>query len=172
MAYRVAVLPLTLISGALAEVFYQKASAAFWACLKMDFTNQLRFNIVLTVSLSLFIVVPIAFLAPPIFSFAFGPQWERAGYMVIFLLPLLAVRLVTDFVQIAPWVIGRAGWRLLTQIALLAVIGLSYLRAKLLHMPIEAFPFTTSLLTATVYGSMSFSWRAMLVLKFSREMPV
>lgn len=151
LAYRVAVVPLTLISGALAEVFYQKASASYRAT--GGFWRELRFNLVLTVSISLLIVVPLAFLAPPVFSFAFGHQWERAGYMVIWLLPLLAVRLVTDSVQIAPLVIGRASWRLATQLALVAAIGFSYLRAKLIQPPIEDFLLVTSLLTAAVYAS-------------------
>ena len=151
MAYRVAALPLTLISGALAEVFYQKASASFRAT--RGFWRELKFNLLLTLSISLFIIVPIGILAPPIFSIAFGPQWERAGYLVICLLPLLAVRLVTDSVQIAPLIIGRASWRLATQLALLGVIGLSYAAAKVLRLPIDEFLTSTSLMMAAVYAS-------------------
>jgi len=151
MAYRVAALPLTLISGALAEVFYQKASASFRAT--QGFWRELKFNLVLTMSISLFIIVPLGLLAPLIFSIALGPQWERAGYLVICLLPLLAVRLVTDSVQIAPLIIGRAGWRLATQLALLGVIGLSYAAAKVLQLPIEEFLTSTCLLMAAVYIS-------------------
>ena len=151
MAYRVAALPLTLISGALAEVFYQKASASYRAT--RGFWRELRFNLLLTLSISLFVVVPLGILAPPIFVIAFGPQWERAGYLVITLLPLLAVRLVTDSVQIAPLIIGRAGWRLTTQAALLAVIGLNYARAKVAQLPIEEFLFSTSLSMAAVYAA-------------------
>jgi len=151
MAYRVAALPLTLISGALAEVFYQKASASFRAT--QGFWRELKFNLLLTMSISLFIIVPIGVLAPPIFSIAFGQQWERAGYLVICLLPLLAVRLVTDSVQIAPLIMGRASWRLATQLALLGVIGLSYAWAKLFRLPIEEFVTSASLLMAAVYAS-------------------
>jgi len=97
--------------------------------------------------------VPLGLLAPLIFSIALGPQWERAGYLVICLLPLLAVRLVTDSVQIAPLIIGRAGWRLATQLALLGVIGLSYAAAKVLQLPIEEFLTSTCLLMAAVYIS-------------------
>ena len=151
MAYRVAAIPLTLISGALSEVFYQKASASFRAT--QGFWRELKFNLLLTFSISLFLIVPIGFFAPPIFSIAFGPQWERAGYLVICLLPLLAVRLVNDSVQIAPLIIGRAGWRLTTQLALLGVIGLSYPAAKILQLPIEEFLTSTSWAMAAVYSS-------------------
>jgi len=151
MAYRVAALPLTLISGALAEVFYQKASASFRAT--QGFWRELKFNLLLTLALSLFIIVPVGVLAPAIFSIAFGPQWARAGYLVICLLPLLGVRLVTDSVQIAPLIIGRAGWRLATQLALLGVIGLSYAVAKVFELPIEEFLTSTSLAMAAVYAS-------------------
>ncbi len=151
MAYRVAALPLTLISGALAEVFYQKASASYRKT--RGFWRELRLNLLLTLSISMFVVVPLGILAPPIFAVAFGPQWERAGYLVICLLPLLAVRLVTDSVQIAPLIIGRAGWRLTTQVALLAVIGLNYARAKVTHLPIEEFLLSTSLSMAAVYAT-------------------
>ena len=151
MAYRVAALPLTLISGALAEVFYQKASASYRKT--RGFWRELRLNLLLTLSISLFVVVPLGIFAPTIFAVAFGPQWERAGYLVITLLPLLAVRLVTDSVQIAPLIIGRAGWRLTTQVALLAVIGLNYARAKVSHLPIEEFLLSTSLSMAAVYAT-------------------
>jgi lipopolysaccharide exporter len=151
MAYRVTALPLTLISGALAEVFYQKASASFRA--SQGFWRELKFNLLLTLAMSLFIIVPIGVLAPPIFSIAFGPQWERAGYLVICLLPLLGVRLVTDSVQIAPLIIGRADWRLATQLALLGAIGLSYAVAKVFQLPIQEFLTWTSLAMAAVYAS-------------------
>jgi O-antigen/teichoic acid export membrane protein len=151
MAFRVAALPLTLISGALAEVFYQKASASYRAT--QGFWRELRFNLLLTLSISMFIIVPVGILAPPIFSIAFGPQWERAGYLLVCLLPLLAVRLVTDSVQIAPLIIGRPGWRLATQVGLLAVMGLSYLMAKAFNLPIETFLTSTSLLMAAIYAS-------------------
>ena len=151
MAFRVAALPLTLISGALAEVFYQKASASYRAT--QGFWRELRFNLLLTLSISMFIIVPVGILAPPIFSIAFGSQWERAGYLLVCLLPLLAVRLVTDSVQIAPLIIGRPGWRLATQVGLLAVMGLSYLMAKAFNLPIETFLTSTSLLMAAIYAS-------------------
>lgn len=151
MAYRVAVLPLTLISGALAEVFYQKASASYRAA--QGFWRELRFNLLLTLFLSLLLVVPAGLLAPEIFSVGFGPRWEQAGYLVICLLPLLAVRLVTDSVQIAALVIGRVGWRLATYVALLFVIVLSFAWAKLSGPPIENFILVTSLLMAAVYAS-------------------
>ncbi len=63
------------------------------------------------------------------------------------------MRLVTDSVQIAPLIIGRAGWRLTTQVALLAVIGLNYARAKVTNLPIEEFLLSTSLLMAAVYAT-------------------
>jgi O-antigen/teichoic acid export membrane protein len=151
MAFRVAALPLTLVSGALSEVFYQKASASFRAT--QGFWRELKFNLLLTLSISIFIIIPIGILAPPIFAIAFGPQWERAGHLVICLLPLLAVRLVTDSVQIAPLIIGHANWRLATQLALLGVIGLTYAAAKVLRLPIEEFLTSTSLLMAAVYAS-------------------
>jgi len=150
MAYRVAALPLTLISGALSEVFYQKASASFRAT--QGFWRELKFNLLLTLSISLFIIIPVGVLAPPIFSLAFGPQWERAGYLVVCLLPLLAVRLVTDSVQVAPLIIGRASWRLATQLSLLGIIGLTYAWAKVFRLPIEEFLTSTSLLMAGIYA--------------------
>ena len=63
------------------------------------------------------------------------------------------MRLVTDSVQIAPLIIGRASWRLATQLALLGVIGLSYAAAKVLLLPIDEFLTSTSLMMAAVYAS-------------------
>ena len=70
LAFRVAVLPLSLISGSLSEVFFQKASASYRKT--GGFWNELVFNIVVSAALSVFIFVPLALLARPLFAIAFG----------------------------------------------------------------------------------------------------
>ena len=77
LAFRVAVLPLSLISGSLSEVFFQKASASYRKT--GGFWNELRFNILVSAALSLLIFVPLALLARPTGQDAAGTPFPQAA---------------------------------------------------------------------------------------------
>ena len=150
LAFRIAVLPLTLISGSLSDVFFQKASAAYRAT--GTFWNELRFNVVISGALSVFIFAPLGLLAKPIFAFALGSRWIPAADMLVLLLPMLMVRFVSATIQTAPLVIGRARFLLLQHLGLLAAILATYAAARTFSWPIDAYVLLTSVLMATVYA--------------------
>ena len=151
LAFRVAVLPLALISGSLSEVFFQKASASYRRT--GGFWKEVRLNILSTAALSLVIFVPMALLARPVFGFAFGEQWLPAADLLVLLAPMLAVRFVSASIQTAPLVIGRASWLLAQNFGLIAAIALAFGLAKREGLAIESYVLLTSLLMAAVYGA-------------------
>lgn len=151
LAFRIAVLPLTLMSGSLSEVFFQKASAAYRKT--GSFWNELRFNVLVSAGLSIFVFGPLALLARPIFAFALGERWVPAADMLVLLLPMLVVRFVSSTIQTAPLVIGRANILLLQHLGLLASILVAYAAAKTLAWPIDRYVLVTSALMALVYTS-------------------
>jgi O-antigen/teichoic acid export membrane protein len=151
LAFRVAVLPLSLISGSLSEVFFQKASASYRA--SGTFWNELRFNVLVSAGLSLLIFGPLGILARPLFAFAFGRGWLPAADLLILLLPMLAVRFVSLTIQTAPLVVGRANWLLAQNLGLLAAILTAYAAAKTFSLPIDRYVLLTSVLMAAVYAS-------------------
>ena len=154
LAFRIAVLPLTLISGSLSDVFFQKASAAYRNTGR--FWNEVRFNVLVSAGLSLFIFGALGLLARPIFDFALGHRWVPAADMLILLLPMLMVRFVSSTVQTAPLVIGRVNILLMQHLGLLAAILISYAAARMGGWPIDRYVLLTSTLMALVYASYLF----------------
>lgn len=150
LAFRIAVLPLTLISGSLSDVFFQKASAAYRATGK--FWKELRFNVIVSGAISIFIFAPLGLLARPIFAFALGDRWVPAADMLVLLLPMLMVRFVSATVQTAPLVIGRARILLFQHLGLLAAILAAYGAARLFGLPIDTYVLLSSVLMAFVYA--------------------
>ena len=149
LAFRVAVLPLSLISGSLSEVFFQKASASYRKT--GGFWNELRFNILVSAALSLLIFVPLALLARPLFAIVFGSTWLPAAELLLLLLPMLAVRFVSSTVQTAPLVIGRANWLLAQHLGLMSAILVAFFLARAGHWPIDRYVLTTAILMTGVY---------------------
>lgn len=150
LAFRVAVLPLALISGSLSEVFFQKAAASYRRT--GGFWNEVRLNILSTTAVSLLIFIPMALLARPLFGFAFGEPWVPAADLLVLLAPMLAIRFVSSSIQTAPLVVGRASWLLAQNIGLLAAIGAAFLLAKSESLAIDSYVLLTSLLMAAAYG--------------------
>jgi O-antigen/teichoic acid export membrane protein len=149
LAFRVAVLPLSLISGSLSEVFFQKASASYRA--SGAFWNELRFNVLASAALSLFIFGPLAILARTVFGFAFGRGWLPAADLLILLLPMLVVRFVSLTIQTAPLVVGRANWLLAQNLGLVTAIVAAFLLARDGHWPIDRYVLLTSVSMSAVY---------------------
>jgi O-antigen/teichoic acid export membrane protein len=150
LAFRVAVLPLSLISASLSDVFFQKASASYRRT--GGFWSELRFNITTAAFLSLLIFVPMALLARPVFTFVFGQRWLSAADMLVLLVPMLAVRFVSATIQTAPLVVGKANWLLAQNVALVTAMLIVYGTAKGLDLPIHPYLLLTSLLMALVYA--------------------
>lgn len=169
LAFRVAVLPLSLISGSLSDVFFQKASASYRRC--GAFWSELRFNITTASFLSLVIFVPMALLAPPLFRIVFGQRWLTAADMLVLLVPMLAVRFVSATIQTAPLVVGKANWLLAQNIGLVTVMLIVYGAAKVVQLPIHSYLLMTSLLMALVYGC-NVAFIAWTVNRSYRQRPV
>jgi O-antigen/teichoic acid export membrane protein len=149
LAFRVAVLPLSLISGSLSEVFFQKASASYRAT--GTFWKELRFNILVSTGLSVLIFGSLGLVARPVFAFAFGTGWLQSADLLILLLPMLMVRFVSATIQTAPLVVGRAKILLFQHLGLLIVMLGAYIAARTFALAINTYVLLTSVLMAFVY---------------------
>lgn len=164
LAFRVAMLPLSLISGSLSEVFFQKASAAFRST--GVFWQQLRFNILSSIALAFLVFVPLALAARRLFAVAFGSEWLPAADMLIVLTPMLVARFVSATVQTAPLVIGRVRLLLFQHLGLLAAILGAYATAKLLDLEVRDYLLLTSVSMAFVYTGYLVSISAIVWVRF------
>ena len=92
MAWRMVEMPAVLVSGALAQVFFQKLSVVgrgeLFAAAKASVLRSAAFGIVPFLAIYL--------LAPWIFPFVFGAQWAESGYYARSLVPWLLMNLITS----------------------------------------------------------------------------
>lgn len=91
LAFRSMLLPVALISGAVAQVYYKKA-------IDTVHENQSLRKLVLKVFFGLMIIglfffLPIAFLAPQIIPWFFGSKWGEAGFIMV----ALSVSMIIKF---------------------------------------------------------------------------
>ena len=97
--------PITILTFALFQVFYQKFSEINnkGENLVPLLVNILKKNIL--ISFSLFIV--FFFFAEPLFAFVFGEEWRQAGYFVKILSPFLAINFLTGPISFIPFVLKK-----------------------------------------------------------------
>lgn len=93
LATRMLGTPVTLIGGAVSQVYLANAPGALR-------TGELaRFSSRAVISLARIGVAPIVFLgvlAPLLFSYAFGPEWKPAGDLVAWMIPWFVLKLVSS----------------------------------------------------------------------------
>lgn len=93
MAMRVIGMPLAVVGGAVSQVYYANAA---------EFLREGRLaeeTVRIVHRLSNWIVLPLVFLgpfAPKLFHMAFGPEWERAGTLLVWMLPWYVFRLISS----------------------------------------------------------------------------
>jgi O-antigen/teichoic acid export membrane protein len=151
LAFRVAVLPLSLFSASLSEVFFQKATGSFRRT--GTFWNEVRFNLVSATALSVAVFVPMVLLARPVFVFMFGAEWRLAAEILIYLSPMLAIRFVSASLQSVPLVIRRPHWLFAHNVGLIAAMSAAFGLAEWLELSLKSYLLINSALMSVVYLS-------------------
>jgi O-antigen/teichoic acid export membrane protein len=149
LAMRAVGTPMTIVGGAVAQVYYSHAAEyARQGTLADETTSVFK-------RLSRMLVVPMLALgpfAPDVFRIAFGPEWERAGIIVIMMLPWYAFRLIASPISMVMHVRMRQRLMLMMTLAGLALRVLPLL-AVLSFAPEQAtlvFAITSALFYAAI----------------------
>jgi O-antigen/teichoic acid export membrane protein len=93
LAMRILGMPMAVIGGAFAQVYYANSSEYLREGHLAAKTEQM------VQRLSIWIVTPLVFVAPfapNLFHLVFGPEWERAGTLLVWLLPWYALQLLVS----------------------------------------------------------------------------
>ena len=148
LAMRAVGTPMTIVGGAVAQVYYSHAAEyARQGTLTDETTTVFK-------RLSRMLVVPMLILgpfAPDLFRVAFGPEWERAGVIVIMMLPWYAFRLIASPISMVMHVRMRQQLMLVMTLAGLALRVLPLL-AVLSFAPEQA-TLVFAITSAVFYGS-------------------
>lgn len=86
--------PMTLVAGALGDVFRQEASYAYAHNGNCKAIYKKTFKRLLLISIVPFLI--FFFVAPPLFSFVFGADWRIAGEYAQILTPMFFLRFITS----------------------------------------------------------------------------
>ncbi|MFW2342863.1 oligosaccharide flippase family protein [Brevundimonas sp.] len=93
LAMRVVGTPMTVIGGAVSQVYYAHAAQYYREGRLAEETASVFRR------LSIWLVLPMALLgpfAPDVFRAVFGPDWERAGVLLVWMVPWYAFRLIAS----------------------------------------------------------------------------
>ena len=147
LTQRVMGAPMSLVAGALGDVFRQEASYAYahHGNCKAIYTKTLK-------RLLLIAVIPFLvffFIAPPLFSFVFGAGWRIAGEYAQILTPMFFLKFVTSPISQVAVIAGQQKIDLWWQIALFGLVAATFIIGNLL-----ANPTHTLILFAVVYSLM------------------
>ncbi len=141
--------PMTIVGGAVAQIYYSHAAEYARQGTLADETT------IVFKRLSRMLVVPMLALgpfAPDVFRITFGPEWERAGIILIIMLPWYAFRLIASPISMVMHVRMRQRQMLMMTLAGLALRVLPLL-AVLSFAPEQAtltFAITSALFYAAI----------------------
>jgi O-antigen/teichoic acid export membrane protein len=103
---RILQLPISLIGAAVAQVFYPRAGEIGGGEALAELIEKT------VVQMANFLMTPLLFLivlAPSLFRFVFGPEWEMAGYYTRYLAPFIFMQFLASPVSTVFFVLEKQG---------------------------------------------------------------
>ena len=149
LAMRAVGTPMTIVGGAIAQVYYSYAADYARQGTLADETTKIFKR------LSRMLVVPMLALclfAPDLFRIAFGPEWERAGIIVIMMMPWYAFRLISSPISMVMHVQMRQRLMLMLTLAglVIRVLPLLLVLSITPEHAIMVFAITSALFYAAI----------------------
>jgi O-antigen/teichoic acid export membrane protein len=139
LAQRIAIMPLQLFNDSLSQIFFQKAARAQEE--RGHFWSETRFNLLTSGSLSVAILVLILLFARPFTELYLGRTWRPAADMLVLLAPMLAMRSLAMSIGTTVFVLRRAHWLFVHNIANAGLLIVAYLVVRSLGLGV--IPFVT-----------------------------
>lgn len=123
LAMKVMSIPITLIGGAIAQVYLSHASEYYNKGELRAYTLKIIKKIAL---LTIIPLVLIGVMAPFIFPIVFGNEWSRAGYMITWMIPWFIMQILSSPVSMSLHVTSNQKTALLLQVVglFIRVVGL------------------------------------------------
>ena len=128
LTQRVMAAPMSLVAGALGDVFRQEASQAYIHQGHCKAIYQKTFKRLLLISVVPFVV--FFFVAPELFAWVFGEQWRVAGEYAQILTPMAFLQFITNPLSSMFMIAEKQKIDLLWQICLLILVVVSFFFGK------------------------------------------
>lgn len=104
LATQIMTAPMTLLGGSISQVYMSRAPQEFRAGTLAPFTLAIMRRLVMV---GVGPLILAGALAPLVFPLIFGPEWTRAGEIVTWLVPWMALQFVASPVSMVMHVVGR-----------------------------------------------------------------
>lgn len=149
LAYKAVNIPLTLISGAVSQVFLKTARDELetYGTAKKTFVRT--FLILTALSIPIFLMLYL--LATDMFRVIFGPEWKEAGEYASLLTPLLITRFIISPLSLLLIVREKQWIELGINSLLVSSVLFCFFIAKNMGLPTDQYLLLYSLATAAIY---------------------
>lgn len=156
LTQRIIAAPMSLVAGALGDVFRQEASHAYINQGNCEEIYKRTFKRLLLISIFPFLI--FFFVAPDLFSMIFGEQWRVAGEYAKILTPMAFLQFITSPLSSMFLIAEKQRLDLMWQIFLFLLVLISLLVGKfLLSSNLALILFSSSYCTAYIFnGIMTF----------------
>ena len=149
MSTRILGLPISLVGGNIAKVFYREASVEFGET--GSFRGSVRSSLKLLVPIALVALIVMIVFAPPLCALFFGEEWSVAGEYIQILAPMFSAQLVCTALSPALLVREKQNLELLIQMLLVATTFVSLGVTLLAGISIELFLASICVTKTCVY---------------------
>jgi lipopolysaccharide exporter len=147
---RIAIMPLQLFNDSLSQVFFQKAATAQRE--RGHFWPEMKFNLLTSGILSIGVLAAIWLFAHPFIRIFLGVEWVPAADILVVLAPMLAVRSLCMSVATTVFVLKRAHWLFVHNIANASTLGIAFLGAQLWDLGVMPFLYLAVALLIVEYA--------------------
>ncbi|WP_373020566.1 lipopolysaccharide biosynthesis protein [Thiomicrorhabdus sp.] len=156
LVQRVIGAPITIVGGAVGDVFRQQASKAYaerGEC-RVEFLSTVRKLTAISILPSLVLL----FMAPQLFGFVFGEEWRVAGVYAQILVPMFFLQFIASPLSVLFVIAEKQKEDLLMQVVLLSGILMTFFLTKDVNMALMLISTSYSLIYLWVlYKTNSFS---------------
>lgn len=146
LAMQVMTAPMTLLGSSISQVYVSRAPTEYREGRLAPFTLSIMRRLVLV---GVGPLILAGALAPLVFPWIFGADWARAGTIVAWLVPWMALQFIASPVSMVLHTVGRQNWAMYLQVVGLIVrVGAVALAISMNAGPVVAF----ALGSAVFYG--------------------
>jgi O-antigen/teichoic acid export membrane protein len=142
LAMQVMSAPMNLLGSSISQVYVSRAPTEYREGRLAPFTLAIMRRLLLV---GVGPLILAGALAPVVFPPLFGPEWARAGEIVTWLVPWMALQFIASPVSMVLHMVGRQNWAMYLQTAGLAIRGGGVLLAiKFSTDPVVAFALASA----------------------------
>jgi O-antigen/teichoic acid export membrane protein len=149
LAHRIAIAPIQDLTDALSQIYFQKAARSYEE--RGSFWPELELTLLASSLLAAGLVPGILLFAKPVVVTYLGARWEPVATILAILAPMLATRSIISSIHSTTYVLRRAWWLLVHNLANVLVVTLAFLTAVLGSLGSTGFFELMALLASIEY---------------------